>query len=973
MSDLRYILIKEEGQRLVADPKPVGWDNPNIVLDRDIDWHGLFFDYGLDLLTFMGEAADWIKEEYRQRGVDGKMMLLVEFMCSENSEYDELYKGKIAFDSRYKETCGIECSVTVALEDSNDVMLFRNNYEQKVDLNKNIAFDGVTELVDYEGINFNLNIPGRGLLNRTSGQSIDQEITPYPITMTWAGLGGVNYIRPSFSENMISEIADSDLIGQNIYSVSPQGSTPIHPQVLSPVISLVSIPRCSNNVFKYRIRLKGNFRETADASRTVSLQVVVTNSVSYNDTLDPALGKVNLLSVVNYTAANGPNIEFDEMFQGEAVIPNGGVFYVFVFYVVTFNSSLRTSNVFMDWHKETAINLESITSCDPTTARSYMINEAISRVSEAITNDQIRFYSSIFGRKDSQPYSLSNNPCQGMFAITSGLNIRRRLLPDGTQPGFFVSMADLFDGLNPMWNIGLCIEPDPNRPGYKRLRFEDYEYFYRNEVGLWFNFANRIEKSIDTSRIFNRVIVGYNKWEAEQYTGLDEFMTRRTYRLNINTLSAEKQLTTDIICSPYTIEITRRLDATTEDWKYDNDVFGFCLRESDEVIPVGPDVQVEVFTDGITGVENILDSDTCYNGRVSPLRMAMRWFNNLLQGLRQITSSTKLIFTSGEGNYVAKYRLNNCDIAGAPIRENDDVDITDFSNPIDAQPVVFPELDTFEHPMNYNVFKRLKDDPTLMFKTVVYLCNNEVREGWIKRISYQLTGGIAEITVIPKNNLQLPIPEPPCSAKILTGSITSNETAPGEFTFDFTEEESGGDNWSYVITKPADPNFSLSGNVTSHPFVVSGITPGDYQIQIIPYCGTRIGQNVATYSFNKSEPFNISLSTILTTGLNPFNKLRLTASGNVVAPNNISFKFGQCCVNTSSGIETCAGFVGAPFPSFGTMTINTGQMSNTVDSGESTPGADFGYITKIIIYDLVGITPAQITKAAGQTWTLVFQ
>lgn len=977
MSDFRYILIDRNGAKLVANPLPTGWDNPTIELKRDAEWHGLFFDYGLDLLTFTGEAADLIMSEYREYGVNGQINVRVEYMCSPNGLYDTLYEGKIAFDSRYKELCGQECNVTVALEDSNDVMLFRNNYEQKVDLNNNIAFDKTTELTNYQGINFGMPVPGRGLPLHTSGESITGPMSIYPIEMVWQGLGGAEYIRPSYTQNQIAELAVSDLPGNNQYAVSPQGDPPTHPTGISPILELESQPTCGSGVVDYSVRIKGRFQESANANRTVSLQIVVTNSPTYNDTLDPALGKVNLLTVVNYTSGNGPDINFDESFSGQAVMNEGHTFNVFLFYVVTFNASLRTSYVYVDWDEATMVSLSAVSQCAPTTTKMYMINEAASRVSEAITNNQVKFFSSIFGRTDSQPYSLTTDPCQGMFGITSGLNIRRKLLQDGTQPGFFVSMKDIFDGLNPIWNIGLCLEPDPNRPGYKRLRFEDYAYFYRNEVGLAFNLANSIEKSIDASRIFNRVVVGYNKWEAEQFTGLDEFMTKRTYRLDINSLSAEKNLTTDIICSPYTIEITRRLEATTEDWKYDNDIFGFCMRKSDFPIFGAPDVQVETFADGTVGVENILDHETCYNGRVSPLRMAMRWFNSLLQGLRQITSATSLIFTSGEGNYIAKYKLNNCDIVGPPVREDDDVDITDFAVPTQAQPIVFPELDVFDHPMNYQTFKRLKDDPTLMFKSVRYKCGLEVREGWIKQISYQLVAGMAEVTIIPKNDLQIPIPEPPCQAMIQEGSLsfTLTDAVTGTYSVDFTEQVAGGDNWSYEIVNLDDPLITYQGNTNTHPFSISGFTEsGTYSVTIIPYCGTKIGQNVVTGSFSVQEQLTVQLTAQLVGASTLEYRMRLTATGNVPSQNGFSFKFGQCVTNTSSNIQYCRGFVGSINPSnYATLNMPIGGTVESQDSTENTAGPSFGKIDKIVIYDLVGITQAQITKAAGQTWTLVFQ
>lgn len=975
MSDFRFILIKSNGDEIIADPLPTGWADPTINLERDEDWHGLFFDYGFDLLTFTGDTAALIQTEYRARGVDGQMEIRVEFMCGDDGQYDTLYAGKIAFDSRYREVCGIECSVSVAIEDSNDVMLFRNNYEQKVNLNSNIAFDQQTELTDYEGLNFDLTIPGRGLPAKVSGSSAEQQHPYYPIITSPPGIGGnITLIRPVLNLNQVSDIETADLLGTFSYGVFPQ-TTPVDPNDLSPILDLNQTLNCISGVFNYTVRLKGHYREVTNRIRTVSLRATVINEVDSFPYGNTGLATTEILPITNYGSGSGPDLDFDVSFSGTCVLEQGQPFYVYLRSSCVPTLSLGEQNIYIDWDPETAVSLSTITLCDDTTSKMFMINEAVSRISEAITNDQIRFYSSIFGRLDSQPYPLTNNPCQGMFSITSGLNVRRKSLIDGSQPGFFVSMKDVFEGINPMWNIGLSIEQDPARAGFKRLRFEEYSFFYQNDIGLILNFAERIEKTIDASRIFNRVIVGYNKWEAEQTSGLNELMTMRTYRLNINTLSAEKNLTTDIIASPYTIEITRRVDTTTEDWKYDNDILAFCLRESDEPIEGAPDVQVEVFADGSVGVENIADPDTNYNGRISPIRMAMRWFNNLMQGLRQITSATKLIFTEGTGNYIAKYKLNNCDIAGSPISENDDVDITDFDDPAQAQPILFPELDTFTHPMNYNTFKRLKDEAGLMFKAVRYLCNGESREGWIKRVSYRPLSGIAEFVIIPKNNLQIQEPVPPCDAKVFGGSITAivSEDTYGTVTFDFTEEVTGADNWQYRITNLDGAISPVIGTANAHPFVVSGLISGNYSILIIPYCGTNVGQNVATLNFVVSPALIVELSALLSNS-GPDYHMVLTAVSNDPYPGGFSFKFGQCVRRFSDMVQTCAGFVGSPAPDdYATLTMPDNDSSASESSTVVTPGQGAGLITRVVIYDLVGITPAQIRKAAHQPWTLVIQ
>lgn len=465
--------------------------------------------------------------------------------------------------------------------------------------------------------------------------------------------------------------------------------------------------------------------------------------------------------------------------------------------------------------------------------------------------------------------------------------------------------------------------------------------------------------------------VGYNKWEAEGSTGLYELMTTRSYRLNINSVANELNITSDFVCSPYTIEITRRLDQTTQDWKYDNDIFALCLKSDP--------YEVETFLDSATSVTNVVDPNTAYNGRITPVRNLMRWFNSIMQGFRQLQVDTKLIFSSGTGNYIARLKMNNCAIEGKAMAENEDIDLGDFNDIQDAKPITFPELVDFEHPMNYQTFKRFKDDPTLRYKAVEYYCNGTAYQGWIDEISYRPEEGMANITVIPKNNLQLPTPpDTACHATITPGSLTITECGDGCRTFDFTEGNPGATFWYYLVTKGTIPaqGDGFSATTSEHPFNVEGLTPGDWSIYIVPYCDLdNIGENYAAATFNVPTPsFTLELSAVLTTGRQPFNKLQLTAQSDIPVSQGFQFKFGQCCTNTSTGANRCAGYPGTTIPPPdappGIMSFNSGDIQKISESGYSTPGADFGAITKVVIYDLQGIEPSQITKAAGQTWTL---
>lgn len=986
MSLWKFILINSSGTETEID-NPQGWNDVEVKIDRDDKWHGIFFSYIYQELRFYGTGASLIKTEYEEKGVDGDMEMSVLFQCSDGETYDEFYRGRLAFDE-YSDTCGDECIVTISLQDSNDIMLMRNNYEQKVNLNSNIAFDQTTVLTDYDKLNVDLSIPSRGIPQKTSGESdgtdFDIDETPIKLINT---LGTFAFIRPSLTVNIKEEIVESDLSGSSLYYVRPNQS--LQPTSMSPLITLKTQKTCYNELFNYTIRLKGTVKELASGSREIDVFAIVNQGQNASSVEDPYLNRIQIVFGQPVSGGTQSSVPFDVTMTGQVLLlanTTGDTPYyadkisAFISVYTNLGNPSNPPNWFVniEWDPETSVDIQTVSQCDPTISKSYFINEVISRTVESITNNKIKFYSTFFGRPNSEPYSIPSETCAGAFAITNGLNIRRRTLTDGTQPGFFVTMKQLFDNLNSIWNIGLSIEPDLNRPGFNRLRFEDWRYFYQDQVGMRFLYPTNIRRSVDTTRVFNRMIVGYNKWTAGEYSGLDEFMTIRNFRININALSRELSATTDFVCSPYTIEITRRLDTGTDDWQYDNDVFGFCLKWEGEPT----EYSIETFADVAYEVSNVNEAEKCYNGRISPFRMAMRWFSYVMQGIRNIQTDSKLIFTGGEANYIAKFGLNNCNIEGAAVAENESIEFADFENPDDAKPILFPEVLVFDHPLNFNLFKRIKNEPTLRFKSIEINCNGTMIPAWLKSISYKPEEGQATITAIPKNNSVLPeIPGPePCQASIVEGSVTMGDYdfEAGTAVIDFTEGNAGATLWSYIITQGETPGAGtgFNGTTTEHPFTVGDLTPGTWSVFIVPYCSPdQVGINYGAGTFElEAPPFSIELTATLTNfGSN--NHLVLTARsvGDVPAPSTFSFQWGQCVVNTSIPTEACRAYPGSPLPSpTNTLTFNAGQTTVTQQSVTVTAGSSYGYITKVVLYNLSGITSADISKAAGQGWTLQF-
>jgi hypothetical protein len=211
--------------------------------------------------------------------------------------------------------------------------------------------------------------------------------------------------------------------------------------------------------------------------------------------------------------------------------------------------------------------------------------------------------------------------------------------------------------------------------------------------------------------------------------------------------------------------------------------------------------------------------------------------------------------------------------------------------------------------------------------------------------------------------------EPP--ALICTAAITNLSATPTEdqkVIIDWEDSSPGATSWRYSI----DGGTILT--VVQHPIVILGLQPGNHSVTVTPVCdnGAPNPAGGGTKEFNIAiPPMKLQLSAILTTGMQPHNKLQLTATCSTPAQQFFNFRFGQCVFNNTSNLQYCSAFPGAPNPDDYAMVIfNPGDTAHTVYSIRDTPGANFGFIVKIVVYGLSGISPAQIEKAPGQTWVL---
>lgn len=757
----RFTIIDNDNTTTTVVSEPVGWDSLTFKLDRDKLYHG-FFEYMDDEMTglkFYGEGRSIIKNGFDTVGIDADIECTIEIKCSPNDTWSEIYRGRIDFD-RTKFDCGLKgCFADVALSRSSCINTFNSRINQSVDLDSLEGFDGVT-LSAYSGLGFTLPLPPKKLLFQYSAERDTDFTDLWDDQDLNAGGGPVygtiyqHYWQIPFDNILLASLEDNY---SDFYDTHENGSpgtvfdtfAAISPGVIS--LDISSNLYCANTT-DIEIEWAGSLFDDTSETRSwdfnftiIKISTLGVKSVVYTTLVDQRLG-INTPELVNFTVS----------YTGTVNILQGERLYIFL-HLENYQYQTGGGGAVVDPTQLTITidtdsytKLTAVSECQETSTKAYLINEALSRTAEIITDDCLRVYSAYFGRTDAEPYANGidvGDGCGSLEAITNGLFIRNVKLKNGAPPKMFVTMQEMLASLNAIHNIGMGLVDDPFRPGYKMLRVERFDYFYQNTTILQCPNVPELNSAVNIDKYVTKFVGGYEKWQAEEYGGQDDFHGQREYRTRIKTIPAEKGTLTQLskyIASGYSIEVTRRQSgANDKDWRFDNDVFIIEVKRD------GADFVVEI--PNIDTSVNIFDPDTTYNIGISPARNAMRWVKHIAQSLLPNYTGTVLIFSAGQGNFVAAALEDTtlCRIENAQLSEGEDIATTKFTLSEDYEPIMFNILDSFEYPMTVDNFNTVQANP---YGVVEYSCNNDVTyKGFIQTLSFKPESGKADFTLIRAN------------------------------------------------------------------------------------------------------------------------------------------------------------------------------------------------------------------------------
>lgn len=739
--------------------EPIGWSDFELSMKRDDRYHGIQFEASTGNLGFYGAAAEYLKEQKRLYRIEANVTFKAEVSC--DNEFEEVFVGRLNF-GKYKESCGASCIVTLPVEEESCAIVFASRFDQKVDIDSQTAFDGLTTLPGYANLGQEITIPAKTLLLEDEAaltNQVTEELTASPEWHTTTSPDTIQATLLPALNNIISSSFGS-FTPSDFPALFAGGSPAVIPD-LPPTIDTTILSgaiKCGLDDVVVSYRLKGHVALTgSNALASFRLFLYRLREGVYSQAYiwinpTPGPGGTTLFAFLNSPASwnnAGWPTQMDFDISDEFILSDVQQGDQYFYFVNPFSSTFGEVDT-LTWTEdpESFFKVSAKAVCEDSQAKSYLIHETLSRVTEAITNRCLRVKSEYYGRIDSEPFAFDQDGCGGLRMLTSGLKIRR-----APEDKFFASPKDLLEGINCIDNIGFGIEPDPVFEGMNVLIVEPVQHFYQDDEMMVIDGVPLGNSEVQEAMHYSKILVGYKKWEVQQVNGLGELQSTREYRTGLETISNTLDIQSTLVTGSYPIEITRQQSFASTgaaDTTYDNETFLLCLIRNAYGFAVEQG--------NIDNPANIFDPATLMNFRLTPVRNLMRWFKSIINSYVNISDTgSKLFFSSGTGNLKAEGELIErtydelCKLESVVINESQNLFITHFERQEDAIPLWQPETLTFEWPLSVKEYQLLK---TKKYGYISVACgeNTDFEKCFINEIKYRPAQGKATFNLKKKWN-----------------------------------------------------------------------------------------------------------------------------------------------------------------------------------------------------------------------------
>lgn len=472
--------------------EPDGWKGGKIILERHpsffslIEYYegaagGAFIFYG-DNGTEDG-GVNFIKEIERAYGFAAKIQYESEFDPNDTGDYNSLFTGLLELSGK-NEMKDNKMQVPVVRDDFWSTFMSRQ--DTPVNISDNIDIDGnAVEPV----VPVTINLTDQKIRARYEGYQ-EQDVTiEYDIPDNQYGI-------IDFAREEISEINEK----HTLYRVE----NPVLPS------SLFTVEYGGNYNFDIEIRTATSelFGSATDSNLQVRLQIDDDAPIVLTQTGE----SFGLESWTNHNYSGNQTLKPHSLIR-----------------LYFYNNNATGSSYHFIWFpnllRESHLIIVADTEYPATTAQGYLIHDLIHGALCRLGLGTDPFYSEFLGSTQNTTKQYDEDGCGWMYIILKGLQIRGYTL---TEKPFFISFKEIWDGINPILNLGLGYETiDDNQV----IRIEEKGHFvssgYLIDEGVSINFSGvrEISSTYDQEYIFNKIKVGYKKWQSENISGIDDPQT----------------------------------------------------------------------------------------------------------------------------------------------------------------------------------------------------------------------------------------------------------------------------------------------------------------------------------------------------------------------------------------------------------------------------------------------------------------
>lgn len=756
MAGLRFTLSHDVlGSLEISEPD--GWKGAKIVLERHPEFmslieyyegaaNGGFIFYGSDGVYNGG--IDFIKEVEQTYGFDATINITIEY-SPDGLSYEQLFTGQLDLSAKNEMK---DNRMQVPVIRDNFWATFINRMETPVDLSSLIDLDG--NAVD----------PVTPIETLLTTQSIR---TYYHAAVGDGGMSFSSFVNNTYYQLDFNDIVVLDEL-KEVYTIPSLDTT----ELPAPNITT---EYAGNYVFDIRIVASTIVLPSLDAVSVKDPTDLVDFYIQFNDQAPIA-------------------------FSFNDVTVGSGVFTVFTYndqHTLTKNTNIR---IFAQANNNSAndliisggdglpaisgeyltyVNIIADTTHPSTISEGYLVHDLIHGVLSRLGLGTNPFYSEYLGSMQTTARQYESDGCFWNMGIFKGLQIRQYSL---SEKPFFISFKQIWDGINPIANLGLGYEVID---GVQVIRIEEKAHWFDVTKSIEISNVRDIGSNYDQNHIFKTIKTGYKKWQSENASGIDDPQTKHTYATRFLKTGKEINLESDFIAASLAVETTRRkVKEKTADYKFDNDNFIIALRAEN----TSPSLFYPEVNENFTSITGLLNSSTRYNSILTPLRNLLRW-GNYLVGCLQLYTSSSLKFVSGEGNYdmVSDYDCtggNECQaVLCGSVAENADITVSHISSYLFV-PIEYP----IKTPMNWTDFTTIRE--SLKQAIGISQTTGSHAPFFINKFEYILSEGEVTTTAWPKEYFNIQVIDverqmPGCATEISSGGGSVIDTC-----YRITEDES---------------------------------------------------------------------------------------------------------------------------------------------------------------------------------------